>query len=503
MAYLLYRLVNLALLLAWLSAMLPPMQPDPPEPAPLYQSYLPLMLYNRPRMSVFGLEASRLAPEQGFDGLVALNPLWVRRSGLLWKEVEPVPGGGYNWDSPHVRDLEEEMIRASQHNLQMILIVRGSPRWATDPYAADCAPINAAHYAAFARFMAEAVRRYSRPPYNVFYWEIGNEPDAYVFPVDSPFGCWGLTGDPYYGGRQYGEMLKQVYPAVKAVNPDVQVLNGGLLLGEPFDPHTGTGLMARFIEGVFVAGAGNSFDLLAYHSYSFYNGTTNGTSGPVDWKVPYLRNVMATYGVDKPLFNTEGALLCPIVSPECAQAQTDVIARLYARIIRDGVAGFVWYVYDNDSFYRTGMIDPGNPESPRPIYYAYRQAVAQLDGATYLGPLEDQPEAVEGYRFQRGDATTLIFWADSPATVSIALTANQAVTCSDWDGAPLACTPHEGGISLLANPSPRYVVITPAPAHKQVAQPFEIRGLCAADSRLCPFSSCGTTSRGSDCATYR
>ena len=38
--------------------------------------------------------------------------------------------------------------------LRLIMIVQSSPRWATAPYAVDCAPINPSKYACFAAFMA-------------------------------------------------------------------------------------------------------------------------------------------------------------------------------------------------------------------------------------------------------------------------------------------------------------------------------------------------------------
>ena len=52
------------------------------------------------------------------------------------------------------------------------------------------------------------------------------------------YGCWGVRTDPYYGGRAYGDMLKVVYPAIKASNPAVQVLHGSLLLDRPYNPQT-------------------------------------------------------------------------------------------------------------------------------------------------------------------------------------------------------------------------------------------------------------------------
>jgi len=52
--------------------------------------------------------------------------------------------------------------------------------------------------------MSELVTRYSKPPFNIKYWEIGNEPDidpSLIAPTE-PFGCWGDQNDEFYGQRE-------------------------------------------------------------------------------------------------------------------------------------------------------------------------------------------------------------------------------------------------------------------------------------------------------------
>ncbi len=430
------------------------------QSAASYRLFLPVVLGSAPP-AVFGVETSQLSSERGLEGLVAMQPYWVRRNGLRWKDVEPVEGAGYQWNTLAVQALEAEMIRASEQGLQLILIVRGSPAWATTPYQADCAPIHPSKYAAFAQFMAAAVQRYSQPPYNVRFWELGNEPDAYVFPNDSVYGCWGVQDDPYYGGREYGEMLKVVYPAIKAANPYVQVLNGGLLLDKPYDPTTGNGRSARFIEGVFATGAGNAFDILSYHSYTYYDGTVDGSSGRTDWKIPYLRNLMAQYQISKPLFNSEGALLCTVSSNACFRAQANIIGRIYARALRDGLMAFVWYAYDSDSFMHTALVEPANLSNQRPAYLAYRHAAQMLRNVRYSAALEQQPSGVEGYRFSRGTGTVWVVWSDTPVDITIPFPVTQRVTCTAWDGAPIACAVSDTTVTITASSSPTYIVAQP------------------------------------------
>jgi hypothetical protein len=422
-----------------------------------YTLYLPSMVAQT--QPIFGLDTSSLTPERGLDGLLSLRTSWVRANNLLWRDVEPVEGGGYRWDAPSVRLAEQDMLAASVHGLKLILVIRSSPAWATAPYKVDCAPINPARYARFAAFLAAAVDRYSQAPYNVQFWEIGNEPDAPIFPNNSGFGCWGVTGDAYYGGRAYGEMLKVVYPAMKARSAEISVLNGGLLLDKPFNAADGSGRMARFLEGIFVAGAGSSFDILSFHSYSFYNDTVDGTRGASDWKVGYLRALMDRYGVArKPMINTEAALLCTTSTPACSQAQADAIGRYYVRAIVDGLLGHLWYIYDSDDFNYTALVEPSDVSVQRQAYQSYRHVAALLSGARLLEPLAGQAAGVEGYRFASGARTVTVFWSDSERIAVIPAQPGADISCTDRGGEPIVCANTDGAIQLVARGGPVFVV---------------------------------------------
>jgi hypothetical protein len=398
---------------------------------------------------------SSIAPERGFDSLLAAGVTWIRSNNtLLWRDVEPIEGAGYQWNTPPMQRIEQEMIRASQAGLKFIMIVRGSPRWATTPYKADCAPIHPTKYARFAAFMAAAVARYSQPPYNVAYWQIGNEPDAFIFSKDSGYGCWGVRTDPYYGGRAYGDMLKVVYPAMKAANPSIQVMHGSLLLDRPYNPQTGSGLSARFLEGVFLAGAADSFDILPYNAY-YWGDDLNSP----DWKTPYLDNLQQNYNVPrKPMLMTETGLLC---DPHCPKLQAYAVGRYYARALSYDLLGSMWYIYDSDEFHHTAIVEPLNPAQPRPAYHAYRHAVSLLKGATYTGALEGQPDGIEGYRFTRAGALLTVFWSSEAQPISISVDPDATVECTAWDGAPLPCSNNAGVVALSADLGPIYVLALP------------------------------------------
>lgn len=416
-----------------------------------YRVALPLVASDAAR-SPLGVEISWSRPDEGISGLGAG---WLRRNGLRWADVEPVAGGGYTWDGAHVRALEAQLVAANRLGLRVILVLHGSPAWAVAPYTADCAPISQQHHDDFARFAAEAVRRYSAPPYGVTHWEIGNEPDAFIFEADAPYGCWGQRNQPLYGGQAYGELLKATYPAIKAADPQAQVLNGGLLLAQPYDPETGEGDSGRFLEGMLEAGAGGSFDILAFHTYSYYGG---GDAPPADWKPAYLRAILARYGETKPLLNTEGALLCYELTAACTQAQAYAAGRLYARAMRDDLLGFVWYLYDNDGFHNTALVEPFDLTRRRPAYLAFAQAAAALAGHRYVGPVTGLPDGAEGHRLSRGGQATVVIWASVPSPVRLALGAGAAPHCAAWDGSPLPCAVDAAGfLALEAVPGPRYI----------------------------------------------
>jgi len=417
--------------------------------------YLPNTVGNVIPRTIFGIDITQAVPERNLGGARNIGANFVRRGNLPWKDVEPVEGAGYNWAAPSMAFLEAELRNISALGMETIVVVRGSPRWAA---ASDCAPINPAKYARFAAFVAAAVDRYSRPPYNVKYWELFNEPDVAVGP-DSGFGCWGVTGDPFYGGGAYGEMLKAVYPAIKAANPQVQVMNGSLLLDKPNTPP------ARFLEGILRAGAGNSFDVLGYHSYCYYENANNPDGIDArrepctsDWKVPFLRNLLSSNRVAaKPLFNTEVALMCA-GGADCRQAQADWVGRNFARALRDGIAGNIWFMYDSDGFRSTALVEPSNPFVTRPAYTAFKQASLMMGESQYLGDLGGQPDPVEGHRFGRNGEVTTIVWSNTPRTAKIPVGAGVVPTCLGRDGQVIACQAVAGVVSLTVGRSPVYVI---------------------------------------------
>src|SRR5262245_50699260 len=76
------------------------------QPMLSHTIYLPNIVY-RPA-TVFGFGMSNVTPERGLGSIATGETTWLRgNNNLLWRDVEPVEGGGYNWDAPSVQLLEQ------------------------------------------------------------------------------------------------------------------------------------------------------------------------------------------------------------------------------------------------------------------------------------------------------------------------------------------------------------------------------------------------------------
>jgi hypothetical protein len=393
-------------------------------------SYIPIVLHHPGGPQIFGVEMEtdwnegllNLASEGGID--------WVRRNGVLWNEIEAMEGVR-DWSG--MAALETEMIFLSQKQMKLILIVRGVPEWAQTENGHACGPIAQEKFAAFASFMNELVSRYSKPPYNVHYWEIGNEPDFPYTERDIPFGCWGDSLDPYYGGAYYGEMLKAIYPAIKTVDHQAQVLVGGLLLDcDPNNPPPGKDCAsAKFLEGILRAGGGSAFDGVSFHSYDYYNGTLGNYGNPnwigaatspdpvLDLKANFLKSILQQYELsEKYLVNTENALLCNHYSCDETFELTKAIyvAQSYIDGLMCGVKTVIWYSYTG-SWQSTRLVN--GVSNPLPAFYALQAASRILDDMDFNQIIPSDHQLI--YEFKgRGDRAWVL-WTKDGQTHSITL----------------------------------------------------------------------------------
>ncbi len=177
--------------------------------------------------------------------------------------------------------------------------------------------------------------------------------------------------------------------------PTRRILIGGLALDTPNTTDPKLGKPENFFEGILRSGAGNSFDIVAFHSYPWFSnrpldydydadtlGPWKSLGGFTLGKAKFLRAFMAKYGVvDKPLFLNETSMICsmPPVStcpgPVFYRAQVNFLIRMLARGWAADIRQFSWFTLDWPG-YRSGSLLDQN-QRPRQVYTAYQNFIAQ------------------------------------------------------------------------------------------------------------------------------
>jgi hypothetical protein len=349
----------------------------------------------------------------GSQEMAAAGARWTNVH-LHWQDVETQPGQ-YNWAK-----WDALLAAASAHDSQVIATIGGNPSWAADT---ACGPIHAEHLQDFANFMATAAARYGGSPYNVLHWALYNEPDN-ANPVDFPWlgGCWGAN-HPHAaqgaGGAAYANMLSHIYPAIKAGNPDAQVLLGGLAYeywyqtdGGPFDYY--------FLSDLLNAGGAAYFDIINFHYYPAwawrwadaggdrYKGNIYGKARSIFDEVKQIG------GEEKPIactevgYPTEGPAGQALVYSE--ELSSRYVMQVYARAMFTGIHPVIWLEGVDEPWleYSYGLLRPDL--SKKQPYYSYQTMAKEVSGATGVTARRDYPANVEGYDFVLNGSAKTVLW---------------------------------------------------------------------------------------------
>lgn len=467
-------LTILALTIGLVSAALPQPQARaqttaPAEDLPLY---LPLVRGEFPMVaSVFGSEYAPPVSDQIQTLSKEAGNYWLRWTLFDWNMIEATQNV-YDWSS--VPDAQIQ--NAVSKGMKIIAIIKNVPEWARydEKGALVCGPIDPDALDDFAQFTRDVVTRYKG---FIHYWELGNEPDVdpgiHGANAEPAYGCWGDDVDPFYGGRHYGNMLSQVYPQIKAADPGAKVLIGGLLMDcDPTHPPSGYNCLAtKFFEGILRGANGQGaqyFDIVSFHGYPVYDGNQPVDETLINWaarggvvvgKVDYLREVMQSFGVSKPIFHTENALLCPENQTFCAspsddffEDQADYVVKAYTRSMALGIEANIWYTFNNGGWRFSGMLDESN--TPKKAYDAYAFLISQLRKAQYLNEITSYG-GVGGYRFSRGANPQMwVLWSQDGTPKNVPLPAG-TLRVFDKYGVEQALTPN------LSISRPVYLEVSP------------------------------------------
>jgi hypothetical protein len=210
----------------------------------------------------------QLVREMGASWIVELFP-WAYYQG---------EDGGIAWEHPDM-----VINHAHTQGLKVIARIGMTPEWARPPDT----PLNyldETAYTDYANFAARFAERYRG---KVTHLIIGNEPNLSFE--------WGYRVTT---AVDYANLLKVVYPAVKAANPEMVVLAGALAPTlEPAGSPWGLNDL-EYLAQMYEAGAAAYFDGLAVHSYGL---TFPATAEPAPdilnfRRVELVRAVMEQYG---------------------------------------------------------------------------------------------------------------------------------------------------------------------------------------------------------------
>lgn len=422
---------------------------------PLAQKlYLPVIHQRYPPSNPFGFESTAIAYGSFSARAGELKGRWIRLNGISWRDAQPLQGSIYNWSM--LAGFEQELRAIAELGMTPIVVVDDAPRWAT-VFPSSCAAIHADHFVDFANFTAALAERYSKAPYNVHYWELGNEVDTdpTLVPEDSIFGCWGDRKDPFYGGRHYGNMLKVVTPAIKRVDSAAKILTGGLMVSTTSSQTSDVGKPEKFLNGVLEAGAAPYFDIVSYHGHTGYYGgpyEDNRAGNPwtaygsaLDAKANFIKSILSSYGIVKPLFLDEASFTCPdwesmraLCDDPPAQfydEQANFVIRGYTTALSAGVEAVVWYTLEGPGWQNTGLLDSG--QKPRPVFQAYKTLIEQVTGATLPPVSVEYGEGVRGWRYDMGHYAVDVVYASYAGTKTIAWPATSHIAIFNRFGQPL------------------------------------------------------------------
>ncbi len=276
---------------------------------------------------------------------------WSREE-FQWSRIEP-GRGQYEWDF-----YDRLVATAKRNGIQVYAIVGYWSEW-TKPYTAGGIDD-------YVRYLEALVRHYHR---DIHQWEIWNEPNIFF----------------WQGPKElYAELLKKSYAAVKAIDPDAEVL-GLSTAGIDFD----------YIKAMLERDA--PFDILTIHPY---RKTLNDQAFLDDLrKVSEL--VRRPDGASRPIWLTELGwstysphnTLRQDFAPTTLRHQAELIVRCYLLAILSGIEPRTfWYNFRNDGedpFYfehQMGIVD--RQFRPKPAYRSYAVLSRTLAGLKPLQRLE-------------------------------------------------------------------------------------------------------------------
>jgi polysaccharide biosynthesis protein PslG len=328
--------------------------------------------------------------EKTLQMVAEANIPWIKQE-FSWQEIEFRKGYFFDdkWQKSAWEKFDNIVNLAERYGLRVIARVDHPPAWAkADPGTGVPLKDNRD----LADFTIALLEHYKGRIKHVQIW---NEPN--------------LAGEWNPGGRVdpagYAEMLKTVYPAVKAAHPDVQIISAPLAMTVEGPELRGNMNEIDYWQGLYAAGVKGNFDIASANGYGLDQPPTAAPDPKVlnFRRVELIRAVMEQNGDgSKPVWFNEFAwnaspeTLAPeernfwrYVTPQ-QQAQWTVEGVEYARNNWPwaGVLS-IWYfrqvgdIPPEKAEYYFGMVNPDF--SPQPVYEAVKAGASKYPGPATQG----------------------------------------------------------------------------------------------------------------------
>jgi hypothetical protein len=240
------------------------------------------------------------------------------------------------------------------------------------------APITDEEREAFAKYVYETLKRYSKA---FHYWEVWNEPNILPFWAPEP------------NVDDYAKLLKAAYQAAKRADPECKICAPVVAPLGAFD--------RKFVERLYQLGCKDSFDVFDYHYYRNH---------PPEKEVPAeladIKALMQRYGDDKPIWISETGVSGPIEGkPESYNKQASLVVRNQLLCLASGVERIFYFDLQNwnDDLSSTwdahlGMVEASGRR--KPAFHAYRTLIEQVDLKRVLGICPDLGKGITGVLVQ-------------------------------------------------------------------------------------------------------
>jgi len=179
------------------------------------------------------------------DAMAGTGARWLRVD-FDWPSIEPSPGA-FSWAAT------DRVVREAQaRGFGIIALPAYTPAWARPAGTTDKHPPS--QPADFAAFVRAAALRFA--PSGVKVWEVWNEPNTTSF--------W----EPRPDAAAYATLLREAAAAVRGIDASTTVLSGGL--SPAVDASDGSQIApVTFLQRLYAAGGGPSFDSVGIHPYSY------------------------------------------------------------------------------------------------------------------------------------------------------------------------------------------------------------------------------------------